>query len=139
MLEEEFVLYEGEAGKISINQDDIREFQLAKSAIVAGMISLVKRANLTLEDIDALLVAGGFGNFLNQDSAFRVGLYPHEIQNVITVGNTAVLGAILYLKSNEFVKRTEYVKGISENYELFDDDNFITEYALQMNFPISKL
>jgi len=119
----------------SITQQDIREVQLAKSAIAAGVNILLKHANLDLDKIDALYLAGGFGNYINPESAMKIGLISTRLAGkIITVGNTSGTGALLALKSTQFdiviedlLKKTEYI-------ELSGHEDFTLEFVMNMMF-----
>jgi uncharacterized 2Fe-2S/4Fe-4S cluster protein (DUF4445 family) len=125
---------------IEINQKDIREIQLAKSAIYSGLKVLLFRAGLTFNDVDALYLAGGFGNYINIDSAINIGLLPGEIKEKIhAIGNSAGAGALQSLRSVTFDERISKVLSISEYIELSNSDEFTMEYALNMNFKIFQL
>jgi len=63
-------------GKVRITQKDIREFQLAKSAIRAGIEILIKRAGLSYNQIDKVYIAGAFGSYIDKDNALRINLIP---------------------------------------------------------------
>ena len=85
---------------VFLSPKDIRMFQLAKSAIYAGIITLMRHGNLSAEAVRALYIAGGFGTYLNQDNAVRVGLIPRELKDVTeAVGNAALAGASMLLLS----------------------------------------
>jgi uncharacterized 2Fe-2S/4Fe-4S cluster protein (DUF4445 family) len=125
----------GTGEPIVITQQDIREVQLAKSAIAAGIKILLQHAGLTIEQIDGLYLAGGFGNYINPESAARIGLFPKEMASrTIPLGNTSGTGALLALKStlfdqvmSELLERTEYI-------ELSRNEEFNLEFAMNMNF-----
>lgn len=81
--------------EVILNQDDIRKIQLAKSAIAAGIDVLIKEYGITYKEIDRVCLAGGFGNYLDQKSAARIGLIPEKLlKKTISVGNVAQKGAI---------------------------------------------
>lgn len=81
--------------EVILNQDDIRKIQLAKSAIAAGIDVLIKEYGITYNEIDRVCLAGGFGNYLDQKSAARIGLIPEKLlKKTISVGNAAQKGAI---------------------------------------------
>lgn len=81
--------------EVILNQDDIRKIQLAKSAIAAGIDVLNKEYGITYKEIDRVCLAGGFGNYLDQKSAARIGLIPEKLlKKTISVGNAAQKGAI---------------------------------------------
>jgi uncharacterized 2Fe-2S/4Fe-4S cluster protein (DUF4445 family) len=121
--------------KIQVTQQDIREIQLAKSAILSGIKILINRSGLSYNDIDALFLAGGFGNYINIQSALRIGLLPNELCNKIyPIGNSAGIGALQYLKSDVLEKKINKIVNNSQYLELSDIDEFTTEFALNMKF-----
>ncbi|OPX43769.1 Na(+)-translocating NADH-quinone reductase subunit F [Ruminiclostridium hungatei] len=93
-----FRLYEQEetlTGRdIALTQKDIRELQNAKAAIAAGINILVKEAGISFDKIETVYLAGGFGSYINIDSALKIGLIPGALKGrIITVGNAAGQGA----------------------------------------------
>ena len=83
---------------IFITQRDVRQIQLAKSAICAGVLTLLDREALKADDIDRFVVAGGFGSSINHDSAAGIGLFPKALQSKTDfIGNGALGGAALLL------------------------------------------
>lgn len=132
----EFVIFEDEDKKISFTQKDIREVQLAKAAINAGMKVLLKESNLTYDDIEHVYIGGGFGNFMDVESAVNIGMIPKELKNKIkSIGNCAGKGAINYLinekKQEEIIKITNKCKYIelsqSKDFQEFYIDSIIFE------------
>ena len=69
------------ATDIVITQKDIRELQIAKSAVAAGIKTLIKNAGIHICDIKKVYLAGGFGNYINIDSALRIGLLPKALKS----------------------------------------------------------
>ncbi len=136
LLENTFHIYR-EKG-IHVTQQDIREIQLAKSAIYSGLKILLSTSGLDFNKLDALYLAGGFGNYIGIQSAIQIGLLPVELKDKIKpVGNSAGIGALQYLKNNDFVKQTEKVLKHTEYVELSNVDEFDIEFALNMNFDKS--
>lgn len=134
LLKEEFVILAGD-NKISISQQDIRELQLAKSAILSGLKILVKNAKIEIADIGAIFLAGGFGNYMNIHSAIEIGLIPAELKDrIIPVGNTSGTGAMLALKSESYYEILDQTICRARNIELADDEDFALEFALNMDF-----
>ena len=88
-------------GKVSITQQDIREFQLAKAAIATGVQILFNQLKITYEEVDKVFIAGGFGNFLNIENVIRTGLIECEKEKITKFGNTALIGAKMFLFENE--------------------------------------
>jgi uncharacterized 2Fe-2S/4Fe-4S cluster protein (DUF4445 family) len=133
LLKETFII--NGRNKILVTQQDIREIQLAKSAIYSGIIILLNRADMTYHDIDALYLAGGFGNYINIDSAIQIGLLPDELrEKIYPIGNSSVIGALQYLKTDEFAVKIDSIINNSEYIELSDVDEFTLEFALNMDF-----
>lgn len=125
---------------LMITPADIREIQLAKSAIISGINILLKKANCKLEEIDCVLLAGGFGNYIKILSAVRIGLLPLELKNkTFTVGNTSGAGSVLALKSKEFCGIVNRILSITEYIELSFNDEFPEEFAMNMFFKPAGL
>jgi len=133
LLQDTFVIHQ--KNNIHVTQQDIREIQLAKSAIFSGIKILMNTAKMSYNDIDALYLAGGFGNYINIKSAMRIGLLPHELINKIyPIGNSAGIGSLQYLKSDDFEKKIEQTLEKSQYIELSYEDDFTMEFALNMSF-----
>ncbi len=95
-------------GEISITQKDIRQVQLAKGAILSGILSLTGQLGIGLSDIKRVYVAGAFGHHVRMESLARLGVFPEEcLDRVNLIGNSAKTGAVLCLLSKE--KRDEAV------------------------------
>ena len=138
-LSEEYIIYDGkeESGgkKISITQNDIRELQLAKSAISSGITILCKLASINFNQIDALYLAGGFGNYIDIDSAVTIGLMPHALKSkVIPIGNASGTGAMLALKSESYYDILQSLIKKTEHIELSEHEDFAIEFAMNMGF-----
>lgn len=90
---------------IIFNQKDIREVQLAKSAIRSGIEILIKEFNVSYKDIDTVFLAGGFGYHMNVEYAAYIGLIPEYIKNKVKcIGNSSLGGAVKYLLNKESKK-----------------------------------
>jgi uncharacterized 2Fe-2S/4Fe-4S cluster protein (DUF4445 family) len=127
----------GTGKTISIDQRDVRQFQLAKSAIATGIIILLKQAGLTFDDLDALFLAGGFGNYLNVECAVKTGLIPLSMkEKVVNLGNTSGTGALLALRSTSFEAVLESILCHTRHIELSEDEDFAIEFALNMDFQV---
>lgn len=87
---------------VLLTQQDIRMLQLAKSAICAGLLTLLKGAELSASAVPVLFIAGGFGHYLNKKSAARIGLLPKALaEKATTVGNAALVGASMLLLNKD--------------------------------------
>ncbi len=84
-------------GEVEIYQKDIREFQLAKAAVAAGMQILQNYLDISADDVDQLYIAGGFGNYINIGHAVKLGLLEFKKDKIVKMGNTALIGAKMFL------------------------------------------
>lgn len=92
----------GSERQIAFTQKDVRQVQLAKGAISAGIQILMNSADVNVSDIDRVLLAGAFGTYINPKSARTINLLPPvDIDKVFQVGNTAGSGARLLLLSSD--------------------------------------
>ncbi len=123
---------------ITISQGDVREIQLAKAAIRAGIDVLLKRAGVAANELDAIYVAGAFGFFLDPDSAVKLGLFPEiQLDRIRMVGNTAVTGAKALLLSKGSRSAADRVANGIEYVELAGDNDFRHEFLNAMSIPYS--
>jgi uncharacterized 2Fe-2S/4Fe-4S cluster protein (DUF4445 family) len=121
---------------VQINQSDIRELQLAKGAIAAGLRLLVEQWGATLADLDRIHLAGAFGNYINRASARRIGLLRFPPEQVQPAGNTALLGAKLALFGGDKSEAAyaPVLRGV-RHVSLNEDPGFQEVFAEEMAFP----
>lgn len=120
---------------IYLTQDDIRQVQLAKGAICAGVQLMALQLGKEVRDIKRVLLAGAFGSFMDPDSACRIGLLPEELKGRITaVGNAAGSGAKLMACDRAEIERVRELKGRIEFLELASLKEFSGTFARAMNF-----
>lgn len=119
---------------VCITQEDVRAVQLAKSAIHAGIRTLLHTAGLVPEQVEVLAIAGGFGSYLNTANACKIGLLPEEMLPAIRViGNAALSGAAMLLLDRELRPLcAEYAKG--QVIDLSTNPVFTAEYMERMLF-----
>jgi uncharacterized 2Fe-2S/4Fe-4S cluster protein (DUF4445 family) len=86
--------------RVVLYQADIRELQLAKSAIASGFRLLLKRLHATVDDLQNIYLAGAFGNYVRAESAVRIGLIEAPAKRIHAEGNTALRGAKMLLLSS---------------------------------------
>ncbi len=129
----------GEAGAVRdivFSQQDVRECQLAKGAIRAGAEVLMAELGLGPEDLDEVLLAGAFGNFLDPANALRAGLTPQvPLERIRAVGNAAGVGAKLALVSVVERRRAERLADRAEHIQLGGLDAFQKAFTHAMRFP----
>jgi uncharacterized 2Fe-2S/4Fe-4S cluster protein (DUF4445 family) len=124
------------APPVTINQLDIRQLQLAKGAIAAGIRLLLDAwGSIDAHSIPVFL-AGAFGNYIDQSNARRIGLLPFPEESVRAVGNTALLGAKLALTNlpredftfSRILRKTTHLS-------LNEAEGFQEAYIQEMAFP----
>ncbi len=134
-FEEGFSVAEGETDPVKLTQKDIREVQLAKAAIRAGIETLMEACNVTAEDLESVYVAGGFGYQLNIEKAIQIGLLPEAFKGkVVAVGNSSLGGAALCVKQSENEKRAAFIRGLSKEVSLSGNQRFQELYIDAMFF-----
>lgn len=129
---QKYLIVENKKRSIKINKDirvtqgDIRQVQLAKSAILSGFIALVKHVGFELSDLDEVIVAGQFGSHLSVESLVGTGILPKDVEEKIRyIGNSSKTGAYLYLMSldsrkemDSLSRQMDYMElSVSEGYE----------------------
>lgn len=125
----------GENKPVFITQRDVRELQLAKGAMYAGIKILEKELGIKDEDIEEVLLAGAFGNFIRRENAKAIGLIPDlPLEKIKFIGNAASSGAKLVLLSENMRKKVEEISQNTEYIELSNSLDFQNEFANAMFF-----
>ena len=128
MKNEEFLI----SDNIKITQKDIRQFQLAKSAVYSGLIALLTAKAISFESIDKLFISGGFSAKINIDNAIKTGLLPKELKDkILVLNNSSLLGTIKYAcEQNDlsvYLNNAEYI-------DLSTDEFFSSLFIDNMEF-----
>lgn len=102
------------ADGVEITQADIREYQLAKSAVCAAIITLVKQKSITFDSIETVYISGGFSAKINIENATATGLLPRELkEKCVAVNNSSLLGTVKYASEKNdlslFIENAVYV------------------------------
>ena len=120
---------------IYITQNDVRSLQLAKAAVCAGILTMVEAAGIQVSDIARLEIAGGFGAYLNLESAAAIGLFPAQLLSCSSsVGNTSGEGATALLVSSAARKREDAIVDKCDYLELSTSSEFNDFYVEMMEF-----
>ena len=120
---------------VCLIQKDIRELQLAKAAIAAGIQLLCRKRGNDLSDIQTVLLAGAFGNYLNPESACGIGLLPELLkERIVPVGNAAGSGVRLAALSEDELRRAEGLAKNAEFMELALEPDFMDVYVDEMSY-----
>jgi len=125
----------GTGKDILVTRADIREIQLAKAAIRAGVEALLDATGTKADDIDHFIVAGAFGTYLHVESAIQIGMFPHlPRERYVQVGNAAGAGAREMLLSHPSRRNAETLLANTTYIELTTDPGFIESYVEFMGF-----
>lgn len=136
----EFVLAAGSAGgrDVVITQKDIRELQLAKAAIAAGIAILCKEAGISMGQVSRLFLAGAFGSYLDRQNAVALGMFPDiPVEKIIPAGNAAAYGAARSLVSITEMSLSDRIAARIKPVELSarQDFNDIWMHCLNFSAP----
>jgi uncharacterized 2Fe-2S/4Fe-4S cluster protein (DUF4445 family) len=119
-------------------QKDVREMQLAKSAIRTGLDFLLEKASgINYNDIDILYIAGGFGFNLDLESAAGIGLIPQALlSKIVLIGNSALGGAVRCLLDNDGKEVMDCIAKQAIELRLPDDDKFNEKFVDNLYFAV---
>ncbi len=120
---------------VILTQKDIREVQLAKAAIRTGISLLLQKMQIKDTDIEQVLLAGAFGNYIRKESALRIGLLPKvPVEKIHFVGNAAAAGAEIILLSSRARKQAGLLARHIKYIEIAHESRFADIYAESMLF-----
>ena len=123
------------AGKVKFTQNDIREIQMAKAAIRAGVDILVKKAGITFDEVDDCYLAGGFGTKIDIKKAAGIGLIPKELEmKTIPAGNTVLAGTKEVLLGRISKEELEKIQTMADVINLAEENDFEEMYLSYMDF-----
>jgi len=120
------------AGNVKITRIDINEFQLAKAAIAAGLEILAQELSIQLSDIHELYIAGGFGNYINLKHVSDIGMIELPEKKIRKMGNTALIGAKMFLYSN--AEKVESILAKTTHINLETNPSFQDTFVDKMMF-----
>lgn len=134
-MKEEEILFDGRNG---LTRKDIRQVQLAKSAIRAGIETMFYTAKIGKDDLDQFLIAGGFGAYMSVENAQKIGLIPGIPREKIKVcGNAALAGAEKILGSADKLEEAKALAASAATWNLGGDQVFQDYYMENMFFEPS--
>lgn len=121
---------------VFLSQRDIREVQLAKGAIAAGIHLLAERMGVKLSDVKRVYLAGAFGTYLDPENACRIGLIPGELRGRLqAVGNAAGEGAKQVVRQRDALGRARRLAEGTEFLELASLPQFQDTFVDELEFP----
>lgn len=114
---------------------DIRQLQLAKAAIHAGILTLCHACEIDPEQVDTLFLCGGFGSVIDPQSAAMIGLIPKALASkVVPLGNAAGQGASMMLQCEDYIGEASDIAANAVEIPLSTSSFFMDQYVEQMMF-----
>lgn len=121
---------------VYLTQKDVRELQLAKAAIAAGIKTMTDEMGIGTEDISQVYLAGALGNYISPYSAMRIGLVPRlDPESIRSLGNAASTGASMVLLNRHNWQKSEALAEFIEHIELSSRLDFNEHFIEQLDFP----
>ena len=125
---------------IALHQDDIDSVVTAKAAIFAAARIMLQRLNLSFADIDRMMIAGGFGSYVNLANAVAIGLLPDiPADRTVYVGNTSIWGAKLAALSAEAREIMRDIVKSTTCYDLMGAPDYVEEFKQAMFLPHTNI
>jgi uncharacterized 2Fe-2S/4Fe-4S cluster protein (DUF4445 family) len=125
---------------IYLTQKDVRELQLAKGAVAAGIQTLMDTMGIGVHEIDHVYLAGALGNYVHPYSAMRIGLIPSVNPEIIqSLGNAASTGASMVMLSRAYWQMANELSHSIEHVELSTRLDFNEYFIESLNFPAENL
>lgn len=121
--------------EVLITQKDIRQIQLAKSAVCAGIRTLLDHTGVAADAVETFFVAGGFGHSMNAESAAHIGLFPEELlSKTEVIGNGSLAGASMLLLSSALREKAAEIQREATELPLSASETFMDFYVEGMLF-----
>lgn len=129
------VFYLTEDHSVFLTASDVRQLQLAKAAVAAGIQVLLKKSGICVDDLERLYIAGGFGNYMDPGSAADIGMLPEKLRSrIVLLGNASLVGARMALTDQGARGKLFELRDACRYVELSGDPDFNEEFTEQMYF-----
>jgi uncharacterized 2Fe-2S/4Fe-4S cluster protein (DUF4445 family) len=127
-------------GEIVITQADINNLVRSKAGVFAAIRVLMESTQTRPEDLDAIYLAGGFGNFLNVRQAVTIGMLPDvPVERIQFVGNTSIAGAKTVLLSRKALEAAEKIAESMTYFDLMSHPGYMDEFVRASFLPHTDL
>jgi uncharacterized 2Fe-2S/4Fe-4S cluster protein (DUF4445 family) len=121
---------------IVLSEIDIENFIRAKGAIYSGCITLIEEVGMSIQDLERIILAGGFGSYVDLEKAMVIGLLPEFDADKITfIGNGSLMGAKMSALSNHIRQHVADVTKRMTNFELSETPSFMDHYIAALFLP----
>lgn len=121
---------------ITLTEIDIENFIRAKGAIYSGCMTLLTEVGMSIADIEHIILAGGFGSYVDLEKAMTIGLLPELDPDKVTfIGNGSLMGARMSSLTNRIRKDVVEVTKKMTNFELSDTNSYMDNYVAALFLP----
>ena len=121
---------------ITITEIDIENLIRAKGAIYSGCMTLLNEVGMGMADIDRIILAGGFGSYVDLEKAMTIGLLPEiDPEKVTFIGNSSLLGAKMSSLTNRIRKDVVEVTRSMTSFELSETPSYMDNYVAALFLP----
>jgi uncharacterized 2Fe-2S/4Fe-4S cluster protein (DUF4445 family) len=121
---------------ITLTEIDLENLIRAKGAIYSGCMTLLTEVGMGIEDIEKIILAGGFGSYVDLEKAMTIGLLPEmDPEKVIFIGNGSLLGAKMSSLTNRIRRDVVEVTKKMTNFELSDTPSYMDNYIAALFLP----
>lgn len=125
---------------ITINEIDIDNLIRAKGAIYSGCMTLLAEVGMEPESVEQIILAGGFGSYVDLERAMVIGLLPEVApEKVVYVGNSSLLGARMSALTNSIRQEVVGVTNMMTNFELSETHSYMDNYIAALFLPHTDL
>jgi uncharacterized 2Fe-2S/4Fe-4S cluster protein (DUF4445 family) len=121
---------------VTLQEPDVDNLIRAKGAIYSGCMTLLHEVGLSLSDLDRILIAGGFGSYVDLEKAMTIGLLPEmDPQTITYVGNGSLMGAKMSSLNNHIRRDVVEVTKRMTNFELSETTSYMDNYIASLFLP----
>ena len=125
---------------IVLTEVDLENLIRAKGAIYSGCMTLLEEVGLTMDSIEQIILAGGFGSYIDLEKAMTLGLLPEiDPERVTYIGNGSLLGARMSALTNAIRRDVVEVTGRMTNFELSETPSYMNNYVAAMFIPHTEI
>ena len=125
---------------ISITEPDLDNLIRAKGAIYSGCITLLEEVGLSMDAVERIILAGGFGSYIDLEKAMIIGLLPEiDADKVVFIGNGSLMGARMSSLTNSIRRDVVSVTKMMTNFELSETPSYMDNYIAAMFLPHTEI
>jgi uncharacterized 2Fe-2S/4Fe-4S cluster protein (DUF4445 family) len=125
---------------VVLTEIDIENLIRAKGAIYSGCMTLLTEVGMSIQDVEHIILAGGFGSYVDLESAMTIGLLPEmDPKKVTFIGNGSLMGARMSSLTNRIRKDVVEVTKKMTNFELSDTPSYMDNYIAALFLPHTNM